>query len=172
MFSSVVRFQHERAFIWKLNSCCIPLLVPGMLGAVIEDLGSAEGCEADAVHEKVTFEREQVAIGRRVVPIDPTEFDPVPVADQIPWRYAEGGRRVNRDPILVLHIPGLHRSQELVTATEEKIVFFVRIDVFPVRLQNVFELITKPRGRIPLLKWITGRLLSPVNESTRMFDLN
>jgi hypothetical protein len=174
MLSSVVSFQHERVFIWKLDASCIPLLIPGMLGAVIEDLDSAKGCKADAMREKVTFEREQVAIGCRVVSIDPAEFDPVPVAHQVPWRYAKVGRRVNRDPVLVLHVPRLRRSKELVTATEEKIVFFVRIDVFPVRRQNRFELIAKRRGCVPLLKGITGPLLQPTKREHAhvRFELN
>src|SRR3974390_3765076 len=82
MLSPVIRLQHETAPIRQLKTPCVPFLVPGMLGAVIEKLGSAKRREANAVNKKINFGSHHVAIGGRVGSVDPTELCPVPVAQQ------------------------------------------------------------------------------------------
>ena len=73
MLTPVVGFQHEDTLVRQLQTPCVPLLGLGMFGAVVEELGSDKGSEADVVNTKVNFGSHLVAIGCRVVSVDPTQ---------------------------------------------------------------------------------------------------
>jgi hypothetical protein len=87
---AIVDFRHKPALIGQLNTAGIPLLVPGILGAVIEKLRCAKGIELEAANAKVNFERRLVAIGCGVRAIDPTKLGPVSVAQE----QADAGRKL------------------------------------------------------------------------------
>src|SRR5271154_1134623 len=82
VLSLVICLDHQKTLIGPLEACGIPFFVPGMLRAIVKDLGRTEGTKKKAVNKKAAFDRHHVPIGCRVGAIDPAELDPIPVAYQ------------------------------------------------------------------------------------------
>jgi hypothetical protein len=130
VFSPVICLEHEKALGWPLDARCIPVLIPGMLRPIVEDLGRTIGGKTESANKEVTFDRYHVPIRGGVLSVYPTELKPASVPHQPSSGQTKSGGPINCYPVLVLHHSGLNGPEELIAAAEHQIVLFVWVNVY------------------------------------------